>query len=82
MYFVYILYSNNFNRKYIGFTADLDKRLNEHNAGFTKSTKPYIPWRIAYYEQFQSIQEARKRERYFKSSAGRRYIKQNIKLAS
>ena len=82
MYIVYILYSNRFKRKYIGVTSNLNRRLKEHNSGYTKSTKPYIPWAIAYLEEFQTFKEARDREKYLKSAAGRRFIKQNIDLAS
>ena len=41
---VYILYSINYNRYYIGQTADLAQRLVRHNAGYEFSTKPYLPW--------------------------------------
>lgn len=44
MYYVYILYSENHNRFYIGQTNDLSNRLFRHNSGFEKSTTPYKPW--------------------------------------
>lgn len=82
MHIVYILYSKRYKRKYIGVTSNLDKRLKEHNSGYTKSTKPFIPWVIVHIEEFHTFKEARHREKYFKSAAGRRFIKQNIDLAS
>jgi len=43
---VYVLHSTSFGRKYVGMTSDVDRRLKQHNAGETKSTKPYLPWRV------------------------------------
>jgi putative endonuclease len=57
----------------------LESRLKEHNWGNTKSTKPYIPWKIVHIEEFKSRAEARIREKYLKSAAGRRWRKENIK---
>ena len=78
MYFVYVLYSQKFDKKYVGMTADLEKRLAEHNAGFTKSTKPFVPWKVIYLEKFSFRSEARNREKYFKSASGRRYLKKYV----
>lgn len=44
----------------------------------TKSIKPYIPIEIVYFEEFASRQEAIKREKFFKSAAGRRFLKTKI----
>jgi putative endonuclease len=75
MYYVYVLRSIPYGKLYKGFCSDLEKRLDEHNSGKTKSTKHFIPWQIAYYECYDSIDEAIARERYFKSAAGRRLLK-------
>jgi putative endonuclease len=53
----------------------LEKRLNEHNSGLTQSITAYIPFKVAYYETFTTREEAVNREKYFKSAAGRRYLK-------
>ena len=55
-------------------TNNLERRLIEHNLGKMKSTKAFIPWEIIYAEKFPNRIEARKREKYFKSAAGRRYL--------
>ncbi len=47
---VYILKSLNFNRYYVGYSADAEKRLSEHNKGKVRSTKAYKPWKIIYFE--------------------------------
>jgi predicted GIY-YIG superfamily endonuclease len=44
----------------------------------TESIKPYIPFLLVYFEAFNLREEAIKREKYFKSSAGRRFLKSKI----
>ena len=56
----------------------MEKRLLQHNSGMTESIRPYIPFEIIYKEQFATEQEAIAREKYFKSSAGRRYLKKMV----
>ncbi|MGB5667497.1 MAG: GIY-YIG nuclease family protein [Maribacter sp.] len=78
MYFVYILYSHSFDRYYIGLSKDKEERLKSHNLGRVKSTKPFKPWIIVHNEVFETRIEARKREKYFKSAAGRRWRSNNL----
>jgi len=52
--------------------------LLSHNAGKVKSTKSYLPWKLIYNEEFETRIEARKREKYLKSAAGRRWRKNNL----
>ena len=75
LYFVYVLKSISTGRLYKGFCTDLELRLHEHNSGKTISTKPFIPWKIVYFEEFSSRNEALSREKYFKTAAGRKYLK-------
>ncbi|AFN75437.1 excinuclease abc c subunit domain protein [Melioribacter roseus P3M-2] len=67
MYYVYILKSEIRERYYIGHTADYEIRLKDHNRGKVRSTKPYVPWKIVYLEEFNSKSEAFKREMQIKS---------------
>ncbi|OGE89501.1 MAG: hypothetical protein A2760_02625 [Candidatus Doudnabacteria bacterium RIFCSPHIGHO2_01_FULL_50_67] len=79
MAYVYILKSINYRKTYTGSTPNLEKRLGEHNKGLCIYTKRYKPWKLVYHEKLESLHEARLREKYFKSAAGRRFIKkQNI----
>jgi len=78
MYFTYILLSTKFRKTYTGFTLNLEKRLVEHNNGKSTFTKLYRPWRIIYYESFETKIEAIDREKYFKSTSGRRWIKNSL----
>ena len=80
MYYTYVLYSREFNKFYKGQTQDLISRLKQHNSGEGKSTKSFIPWEIVYFEKFNSRIEAVEREKYFKTAAGRRFLKQVVKL--
>jgi len=77
-YYAYVLLSKNTGRYYKGHCSDLDKRLKEHNMGKTKATKLFRPWEIVYYEVFETLSEAINREKYFKTAAGRRYLKDKI----
>ena len=78
MYYAYVLFSEQHNRFYKGHCENIEIRLQQHNSGHTKSTKPYIPWKIVYFESFDTRELAIKREQYFKSAAGRRFIKKQL----
>ena len=67
MFKVYILKSSNYNRYYIGHSANIEKRLREHNAGKVRSTKAYRPWEIIYFEVKSDKKAAYKREMQIKS---------------
>jgi putative endonuclease len=79
MFYVYVLYSDKFDEYYVGLTKDIDRRLMDHNQGKTKSNKAFRPWRVVYKEVFETRTEAREREKYLKSAAGRRWRKQHIR---
>lgn len=68
MYFVYVIKSSKDNNLYIGSTGDVFRRLSEHNAQKVTSTKNRVPFRLVYYEAYASIDDAREREKSFKSS--------------
>jgi putative endonuclease len=76
--YVYILKSINFLKTYVGHTSDINLRLIQHNAGYSKYTSKYKPWKIIYTEIFPDSIVARKREKYLKSAVGRRWIKREI----
>jgi putative endonuclease len=78
MFFAYVIKSINFDFFYKGHCENLENRLKEHNSGMTISIKPYLPFKIVHFEQFETRIEAIKREKYFKSAAGRRYLKKNL----
>jgi putative endonuclease len=74
-YYVYILQSQKDQSLYIGFTSDLKKRFKQHNAGESRATKPFRPYKLIFYEAFLNRIDAKNREIYIKSGYGRRTIK-------
>jgi len=78
MFYVYVLYSAAYDRIYIGQTNNLSIRLEKHNSGKVKSTKPYCPWQLVHQESYASRAEAMQREKQLKSHAGRDWIRQTV----
>ena len=68
---VYVLKSLKTGRRYVGSSDNVDRRIMEHNAGKSKSTRHGIPWELIYKESCQNRSEAVRRERYFKTGKGR-----------
>ncbi|MBN1251377.1 MAG: GIY-YIG nuclease family protein [Bacteroidales bacterium] len=66
-FFVYILYSISADKFYTGSTNNLEKRLLQHNSGYSKYTKSGIPWDLVYFEEFNTIAEAFNRENEIKA---------------
>jgi putative endonuclease len=79
MYYVYILQSEKDKSLYIGFSADLRKRLITHNKNLVTSTKDKTPWRLIYYEAYLERKDATGREKFLKSGACWRFIKKQLK---
>ncbi|HZI24743.1 MAG TPA: GIY-YIG nuclease family protein [Chryseolinea sp.] len=77
-YYVYILWSASLSKTYTGFTTDLSARALAHNVGVKGWTIRGRPWMLIHREAFTNKIEALKREKYFKTGAGRDYIKQCI----
>jgi putative endonuclease len=77
-YFAYVLRSRKNGQLYSGHTDNLARRIKAHNAGKTRSIKAYLPYELVYYEIFNSRLEAIDREKYFKTAAGRRFIKRKL----
>jgi len=66
MFHTYILKSTISGRFYVGSCEDTGNRQKQHNSGYVKSTKPYLPWELIYEEEFLTLKEARQRERQIK----------------
>jgi putative endonuclease len=61
--YTYILLCSN-EKYYTGSTKNIDKRLAEHQAGFGANfTRKNLPVKLVYYETFQRIDEAFRREK-------------------
>ena len=77
MFYVYFLYLNNHN-VYKGFTSDLSRRIDEHKNGKVDSTKNKNPVLI-HYEAYLLKTDAERREKFLKTTEGRRLLKQQLK---
>jgi len=78
MYYVYVLQSEKDEKFYTGFTRGLAKRIEEHNSGVSKATNYRMPLKLVYYEFSLNHKDAMKRERYLKTTWGKRYIRNRI----
>jgi putative endonuclease len=78
MFFVYILQCSDTNF-YTGYTSNLKQRLEEHKKGSVTSTKKRLPVKLIYYEASLSQKDALHREKYLKTSWGKRYLKTRLK---
>jgi len=77
-FYTYVLFSFKDNEHYIGYTNNLKKRLEEHNAGKNFSTKSRMPLKLIYFEACLNEDDAKQREKYFKSTIGRRYLSKRL----
>ncbi|MBE0570987.1 MAG: GIY-YIG nuclease family protein [Ignavibacteriaceae bacterium] len=75
MYKVYAIKSMVRNYIYVGLTADLDERIRRHNSGREITTRAYRPFELMYWEEQPTREDARKREKYFKSGVGKEFLK-------
>ena len=73
---VYVLLSLKTGKKYVGSTTwDPAARLSEHNAGKVPWTRNHRPLKLLYTEDLESVDLARRRERFFKTGKGREVLK-------
>ncbi|MCJ7786806.1 GIY-YIG nuclease family protein [Patescibacteria group bacterium] len=76
MYFIYFAKSLKNNKIYVGFTSkDPKARVEEHNSGSNKWSKQNKPLKLIYFEQFICEQDARMREKFFKTGVGKKLKK-------
>ena len=75
MYKLYFLINEARNKTYIGFTDNVDERITTHRYGKVKTTKDFGNFVFTTLEEVKSVEDARRREKYWKSSAGRKKLK-------
>ena len=75
MFVVYAIKSTTRNYIYVGLTNNLDRRIEEHNSGSNKTTKPYSPFSLIHSEEFLDRKKARTREKQLKSGYGKEFLK-------
>ena len=77
MFTVYILQDET-GKLYKGMTGNLKRRLSEHRSGHTQTTRAMNNLSVVYKEEYDTFYEARKRELYLKSAAGRKFLKSKL----
>ena len=81
MFYAYVIQSiADPNYYYKGHCENLEARLKQYNSGMTKSIKHKLPFKIVHSAAFNQRLEAIAREKYWKTSAGRRYLQRIINL--
>ncbi|MFA6253319.1 MAG: GIY-YIG nuclease family protein [Patescibacteria group bacterium] len=78
LFYTYVLKSKKDNKLYVGYTDNLNKRIQKHNDGKVESTKNRRPFTLLYFEACLDKYKAIKREKYFKTGFGRRFLKSRI----
>jgi len=79
MYYTYVLQSQKDKKLYTGFTENLKLRFKQHQRGLVESTKNRRPLALIYYESCLNRKDATKREKYLKTTYGKRYLKNRLK---
>ena len=76
MFKTYILQSEIDRTFYYGHTKNLESRLKDHNRGKVRSTKSKRPWNVYYYETYETKSEAYRREMFFKTVNGYKFLRE------
>ena len=79
MFYVYLLKSRKTNKWYLGYTADLRRRIQQYNSKESLATKAGVPFDLIYYEAYLLKADAEDREKYLKTSMGRRVIRKQLR---
>lgn len=79
MYYVYVLFSKKDNLFYIGYSANLVRRIKEHKTGQVTATKYRLPLILVFYEAYLNKSDALRRERYFKTTKGKAVLRNMLK---
>lgn len=78
-YYVYVLLSGKDKKFYVGTTADLAERFEEHGKGRVSSTQNRRPLKLVYYEACRDKKDASHRERYLKTYHGKQFLHNRLK---
>ena len=74
MFNLYILKNEQTGRFYVGSTNDLSRRLKQHLSGKTRTTRVLKTFKLVYKEKYNTLLEARNREKKLKSYKSRKYL--------
>jgi len=80
MEYVYVLLSLKDSRFYTGYTQDLKQRIEQHTLGKVGTTRNRRPLKLVYYEACLDQADALHREKYLKTTWGKRYVKNRLRI--
>lgn len=78
-FYTYLLQFHSDGKLYTGCTNDLRKRVSLHTRGKVPSTRKRGPFKLIYYEMCLDESDAYAREKYLKSTVGKRYLRNRLK---
>jgi predicted GIY-YIG superfamily endonuclease len=79
MFYVYVLRSIAYKtQKYVGYTSDLKRRIQEHNFADSIHTSKFEPWELESYFAFSDQTKAEQFEQYLKSGSGRAFAEKHL----
>ena len=78
MYYVYIIQSQKDKSHYVGCTADLKLRLQEHNRGEARFTSSKLPYECVWYSVFKDKKKAMDFEKYLKQGSGFAFARKRL----
>ena len=78
-FYVYVMESLKDRKRYVGFTTNFQKRIEEHQKGLSVSTTPRLPMKLIYFEACTNKEDAKRREEYLKTTRGRRFLAKRLK---
>ena len=74
MYYVYVLLCGD-GKLYTGYSTHLRKRVPQHKRGEVFATKGRLPVRLVFYEAYLVASDAKRREKYLKTTAGKKALR-------
>lgn len=77
-FYTFDLESFKYSNLYIGWTDNIQKRLEKHNSGMVSSTRSRTPFKLIYYEACLDKDMAIAREKQLKTGYGRAYLKRRL----
>jgi len=73
-FYIYVLESLKGGERYIGYTNNLKRRIEEHKKGLSFATKFRLPFKLIYFGGCLNLEDAKRRENYLKTTQGRRFM--------
>lgn len=78
-FYIYILESAKDKKRYVGYTTNIVRRIEEHKKGLSFATRPRLPMKLIYFEACTNEEDAKRREFYLKTTRGRRFLAKRLK---